>query len=109
MFAALSEKNWYFKDRVAIAVMLGPVTKMTNTKSQALVFVANYYTLHIDRYVDDYLTDIEEFCQKHVFYCQIIEKAFVPGDSDMNDEERLALAINHYPLGRPAKSLDHYF
>lgn len=69
MFAALSEKNWYFKDRVAIAVMLGPVTKMTNTKSQALVFAANYYTLHIDRYVDDYLTDIEEFCQKHVFYC----------------------------------------
>ena len=82
---------------------------MTNTKSQALVFAANYYSLQLERYVIDYLEDIEGYCQKHVFYCiKIIEKAFVPGGSNLNDDERLTDAMAHYPLGKPAKSLDHY-
>ena len=108
LFSAFSEKPEYFKDRVSIAVALGPITKMTKTQSQAMVFAANYYSLHLDRYVYDIIHGSEEYCQKHVFYCKIIETAFVPGDSQLNDDERLALAMGHYPSGKPGNCLDHY-
>ena len=53
MFSAFSEEPDYFKERVSIAITLGPITKMTHTTSQAMIFAANYYSIHLDRYVYD--------------------------------------------------------
>ena len=41
LFSAFSQYPKWFEERVALGVHLGPVTKMTNTRSEALLFAAD--------------------------------------------------------------------
>lgn len=57
MFYALSEDLEYFKKKLNIFVALGPVTKISHTQSDLLVYAAKFYDLFYDAV---YYTGIDE-------------------------------------------------
>ena len=63
LFSALAQYPKWFEERVAIGVALGPCVKMTNTKSEVFRLAADYYSLSIDSYFYDMVTEAEYYCK----------------------------------------------
>ena len=48
LFSAFSQYPKWFEEKVSIGIALGPCVKLTNTRSDALILAADYYSLSFD-------------------------------------------------------------
>ena len=118
MFSALSENPTYFKDKVPIAVMLGPVTKISHSSNELLQYAKKFYveisdTLWLfgihELLGHDWLTSsaIKSFCNKLTSFCMMLERV-ITQDPDLDDPDRFAVYMGHQPNGTSVKSILHY-
>ena len=97
MFTALAQDEASFADKLSLFVALGPVTKITNTKSQLLQLASTFYRelettsnllgIH-NLFGNNWLTDgtMDLFCTHIDTLCKAVESFFVTDKTDLDDD-----------------------
>ena len=97
MFTALAQDEASFADKLSLFVALGPVTKITNTKSKLLQLASTFYR-EIETTADllgvhnlfgnNWLTDgtMDLFCTHIDTFCKAAESLFVTDKTDLDDD-----------------------
>ena len=119
MFYALATDEDNYKDKLSLFVALGPVTKITHTESELLLFSKNFYDtmnatadllgLH-NLFAANWLTTgaMDLFCTHIDTFCKLMESFFVTNMTDLDDDARFKVYMGHEPNGASVKSMLHY-
>ena len=105
MFSALSENPTYFKDKVPIAVMLGPVTKISHATNELLQYAKKFYVELSDAFWlfgiyellgRNWLSNhtVKAFCNKLTSFCMMLERV-ITTDPKLDDPDRFAVYMGH--------------
>ena len=119
MFTALSTNQAYFKDKVPLFVALGPVTKISHTEAEVFQWGENFYSeladtcslLDIHSIMDAnwFTSTVSQFFCSHIpLFCELIEKLFATHQPKLDDTDRFAVYMGHYPNGASMKAIFHY-
>ena len=119
MFAALSENQSYFADKVPLFVALGPVTKISHTEASIFKFAADFYTELADACslfgIHEMLganwftsTATQLFCSNIPYFCELISQLFITHNPDLDDSDRFGVYMGHEPNGASVKAILHY-
>ena len=119
MFYALATNEAYLKEKVSIFIALGPVMKLTHTKSTLIKFFAFNEWLIVDTCN---LLGIYEFfpanwldtgamrilCGTIPALCEFGDYLIADEDITLDDEGRLQVYLGHFPSGTSLRTLAHY-
>ena len=121
MFYGFSEMPDYFKEKLSLYVALGPVTKIPNEQTKAIKLAADLYdtvatAAHMFGVYDVLDSNVlskeatKLFCTDGPLtdFCDYMAEAFISGDPQADDHDRLTVKNAHGPYGTPTKSLLHY-
>ena len=106
MFAALSENQSYFADKVPIFVALGPVTKVSHTEAELAKFSVNFYDeladtcsllgIHELLGANWFTSGVSQlFCSNIPEFCKLISALFVTHNPSLDDNDRFGVYMGH--------------
>ena len=117
MFVALSEKPEWWAERLHCFVALGPVTKVTKTKSKLIKFLAKTKgakTLQKlganEMFPRDFRSgQIFSFIIKQIpELAQLGLSIVADDDPSLNERDRLSVFTGHFPSGASIRDFDHF-
>jgi hypothetical protein len=116
MFYGLSEYEDYYKTRLNVAVMLGPVTKIPNAQSDLLHLMADFYDEIVFQcdllgihavFQQNFWTStaLKLFCSPFAIFCEMAEYLLVSHDIAADDKDRFEVYMDHNPNGSSVQSM----
>jgi pimeloyl-ACP methyl ester carboxylesterase len=116
MFYGMSEFHDYYKSRVNLAVMLGPVTKIPNAQSDAIHLMADFYDeivfeadlLNIYAvFQKNFLTSMamKLFCSPFAWFCEAAEYLLISHNVAADDKDRFEVYMDHEPNGSSLQAM----
>lgn len=117
LFAALTIKNDYFKERLNGFLAFGPVTSLNNIKSKKLALLANLQldvfikslgTVELARDNVSYTKLQAKICSQFPFICKLMLSIASGNNPENDDMDRFNVWSSHYPSGASTKSLAHF-
>jgi len=118
IFASLSRNESKYANKVSIFVALGPVLKMEYQSSPLLAFIAQNYslvagtfsTLGIYEVPANFLanTAFKVFCGIVPKACSLVNTLLFTSDTSVDDTDRYAVYMGHFPSGASIKCLLHF-
>jgi pimeloyl-ACP methyl ester carboxylesterase len=117
LFAALTLKEDYFKEKINLFIALGPATNIYHMKSKFMRFVVKTRLdilldfLNINEIFDSGpgLIKLQEWvCHKFGNFCSGILSSIADIRVEDDDMDRFLVFIGHYPSGSSTISLSHF-
>jgi hypothetical protein len=120
MFVGLAEKEAsYYADKLSLFVALGPVSKIPNTQVSLFTMAAEFYDelagavslLGIYHMMDkNWLTDqfTQKLCGVVEWLCRYLADFVASADPTLDDMDRNAVYMGHFPNGIAVKQILHY-
>jgi len=119
MFYGLSTMQDYFARKLSVAIMLGPVTKLTANSVKLLHFLVVFYAV-IDDFFD--LFNIYEIlganwftsqtysliCHHIPLLCKYFQQTLTTETTDFDDPASFDVWVDHEPHGVSMKTIKHY-
>lgn len=117
LFAAMTLRNEYFRERLNGFIAFGPVTTLVNMKSAPAKKLANMYVDKIIRRLKIFEmfknTDFIDFTSKHIcrfapMICKLGLNIASGANPDNDDLDRFLVLMSHFPSGTSTKVLAHF-
>ena len=119
MYWALSHNEQFFADRVSVFIALGPVMRLSHSKSSLINIFAHTRSLIVDTCS---VLGIYEFfpagwvttgamrllCGTIPSLCNLGLYLIADEDPSLNDPARAQVYLGHFPSGTSMRTLDHY-
>lgn len=119
MYWALSHNEDFFADKVSLFVALGPVMRLSHSKSSLINIFAQADTLIVDTcdllgiyefFPANWLTTgaMRLLCGTIPTLCELGIYLIADEDMSLNDDSRVQVYMGHFPSGTSLRTLDHY-
>ena len=119
MYWALSHNEAYFADKISIFIALGPVMRLSHSKSSLINIFAETRFLIVDTcavlgiyefFPAGWLTTgaMRLLCGTIPGFCNLGLWLVTDEDTTLNDPSRAQVYLGHFPSGTSMKTLDHY-
>eukprot|EP00347_Sterkiella_histriomuscorum_P018552 403345077 len=119
MYYALAKNEDFYANSISVFVALGPVMKLTNSKSNLLQLIAHNDALLLatcqtlgiyEFFPANWLTTgaMRLLCGTLPSLCQLGDYLIADEDLSLDDKDRLTVYFGHFPSGTSLYCLDHY-